>query len=190
MATSGDSVVSRQLRYGVPDVKWSCNGAPGAIRTPDLVLRSFGGTNSKCLIVRYLRATPCRSLPFQIGKWATHFSISPMTNRVFRIAAVSAKFQLESARFKLQTHPNPQRHEMGTPKHQTDNRPVVRLALGFFHEAPKLYSWRQHRQCELHLSEFGSSRFYHRGTRTISSQKDSGERGTLTNGALTKLHAP
>jgi len=65
----------------------------------------------------------------------------------------------------------------GTPKQQTDNRPVVRLALGFFHEAPKLYSWRQHRQCELHLSEFGSSRFYHRGTRTISSQKDSGEKG-------------
>jgi hypothetical protein len=25
------------------------NGAPGAIRTPDLVLRSFGSTNTKCL---------------------------------------------------------------------------------------------------------------------------------------------
>ena len=78
----------------------------------------------------------------------------------------------------------------GTPKQQTDNRPVVRLALGFFHEAPKLYSWRQHRQCELHLSEFGSRRFYHRGTRTILPQKDKNHFVATTGGEILKRDHP
>jgi hypothetical protein len=75
----------------------------------------------------------------------------------------------------------------GTPKQQADNCPVVRLALRFFHEAPKLYSWRHIAKCApRYTNDFDTEVSTIRHQRSLKRTAASG--GTLTNGVYAKLH--
>jgi hypothetical protein len=60
----------------------SKDGAPGEIRTPGLLVRSFGVRKSKCLIVRCLRAKVILKPVLSWATWATtNFDITYLVIR-------------------------------------------------------------------------------------------------------------